>query len=56
MLDATRNSTIILINCNVDKDADIPGGSKATMFAELGPKSTVFRGAMALTSHRITVP
>jgi len=34
----------------------IPGGSKATIFAELGPKSMVFCGAMALTSHKITVP
>lgn len=34
----------------------IPGGSKATMLAALGPQSMVFSGVVDLTSHRTTQP
>jgi len=34
----------------------VPGGSKATMLADRGPQSTVFIGAVRLTSHIITLP
>jgi len=35
---------------------NIPGGSKATMLAALGPQSIVLSGVVALTSHRMTQP